>query len=479
VPTIVAKLSDIQHALDALAKQHRVPGASLGILSGDEFLEFATGVTSTATGVPVTPETLFQIGSNTKVYTASLVMQLVDEGKVDLDEPVRKYVPELQLADKKAAAQITVRMCLTHTSGIQGDYFDEFGRGDDCLEQYIASLGKITQVHPPGELWTYCNTGFCLAGRVIEKVTGKYWHEALRDKLLAPLGLRRTSVLLEEMIAGRYAVGHVIASAGADPVPSQRVMMSRCHAPAGSLTSSTPREVLRFARMHLEEGKAPDGTQVLSAKSVRAMQETQTKLPLASGLGNTMGIGWLMGDWDGERMIRHGGGTIGQLSYLNVLPDRRFGICLLTNAGTGGLLWNDLGRYLFDELAGVKMPETPKPPAEPPALPLRNYTGTYERLGVQTEVTTDKGGLLMTIKQTGPLAGPNAQAQKIHLDAIDAEVFGAKLGGLPMVAGFMNFDKQGHPTYLHFGGRASRRMATKPKARAKGSKSPASKKRAR
>src|SRR5262245_61039015 len=111
--TIVSKLNEIQSTLDALARQHKVPGASLGILSGDEFLEFATGVTNLNTNVPVTPETLFQIGSNTKVYTTTLVMQLVDEGKVDLDAPVKKYVPELKLKDKKAESAITVRMLVT------------------------------------------------------------------------------------------------------------------------------------------------------------------------------------------------------------------------------------------------------------------------------------------------------------------------------------------------------------------------------
>jgi CubicO group peptidase (beta-lactamase class C family) len=125
---LLANLGPIQRALDALAARHKVPGASLAVLDGDQVIEAVTGVASLSTGVEVTPDTLFQIGSNTKLYTTTLVMQLVDQGKVDLDSPVRSYVEDLQLADEKAAAQIKVRHLLTHSSGIQGDHFEDFGR---------------------------------------------------------------------------------------------------------------------------------------------------------------------------------------------------------------------------------------------------------------------------------------------------------------------------------------------------------------
>src|SRR5438445_5122246 len=105
--TVASKIGEIQDALDTLIKQHRVPGASVGILSGDELIEVASGIANRNTGVPVTTRTLFQIGSNTKVYTATLVMQLVDEGLVELDAPVKKYVPGFELADRTARDAIT------------------------------------------------------------------------------------------------------------------------------------------------------------------------------------------------------------------------------------------------------------------------------------------------------------------------------------------------------------------------------------
>src|SRR5438067_8690595 len=200
-----------QKRLDELIAEHKVPGASLGIVLGDESLELASGVVNLNTGVETTTDTLFQIGSITKVYTATMVMQLVDEGKVGLDEPVATYVPELVLADPEAARTITVRQLLTHTSGIDGDLFEDFGRGDDCVEKYVASFGSLAQMAPPGSFFSYCNSGFVLAGRLIEKIDGVGLDAALKTRVLGPIGAARSSMLPEEAILHRGSVGHFVA----------------------------------------------------------------------------------------------------------------------------------------------------------------------------------------------------------------------------------------------------------------------------
>src|SRR2546423_8896059 len=177
-----------QARLDQLIEEHKVPGASLAIAQGDEVLELASGVVNVNTGVETTTDTLFQIGSITKVYTATMVMQLVDEGKVDLDEPVATYVPELVLGDADAARIITVRQLLAHTSGIDGDLFEDFGRGDDCVERYVASFGTLAQMAAPGSFFSYCNSGFVLARRLIEKIDGVGYDQALKTRVLEPIG---------------------------------------------------------------------------------------------------------------------------------------------------------------------------------------------------------------------------------------------------------------------------------------------------
>lgn len=467
---LISRLTDIQAHLDALARQHRVPGATLGVFAGDEFVEFATGVLNRDTGVEATPDSLFQIGSNTKLMTATLVMQLVDEGKVHLDEPVRTYIPEFRVASEKDSAAITVRHLLTHTSGIQGDHFDDHGRGDDCVEHYVASLAALRNVHRPGELFSYCNSGFVTLGRLIEKLTGQTYHDALRARLLRPLGMRATTVLAEEVIGKRVAIGHVVtARTGPEPIVAAQPVMARSSSPAGSLTWSTPRELLTFARAHVALGVGPNGTRVLSSDAARAMQQPQHKVPPGVGLADAVGLAWMLQDWSGHRLIRHGGGTIGQLSFLEVLPDDDFGVCLLTNAATGGLLWRDLARYLFAEFAEVEPPSVPQPPPDPPRLTLSHYAGRYERLGSSYDVEPSANGDGLTVKvtSTGALAPPNAPPTTIELVPIDTERFHARLPpvGAEALAVFLFPNGADRPRFLHLGGRASRRLTPSPAAR--------------
>ena len=136
-------------------------------------IDVAAGVLSRATGVEATADSVFQVGSITKVWTTTLVMQLVDEGKLDLDEPVRRYLPEFVIADEDAAAAITVRQLMCHTAGFEGDLFTDTGKGDDCVEKYVATLAEVTQLFPPGEMFSYNNAGFCVLGRIVEVLRGK------------------------------------------------------------------------------------------------------------------------------------------------------------------------------------------------------------------------------------------------------------------------------------------------------------------
>ncbi len=226
-----------QRRLDTLAARHGVPGAALGILRGDELVEAATGVVFKETGLATTNDSLFQIGSISKVWTATLVLQLVDEGLLDLDAPIIEVLPELRLGDPDVAKQVTMRHLLTHTSGIDGDVFTDTGRGDDCLEKYVDGLAEVGQNHPLGATWSYCNSGFSLAGRVIEKLTGKTWDQVLRERILTPLGLEHTVTLPEEALLHRAAVGHV-GEPGEEPKTAPVWAISRSMGPAGTIIST-------------------------------------------------------------------------------------------------------------------------------------------------------------------------------------------------------------------------------------------------
>ncbi|KAA9163643.1 serine hydrolase [Amycolatopsis acidicola] len=444
-----------QHRLDVLAGKHHVPGAALGILrvgTEDELVDAAHGVLNVDTGVEATTDSLFQIGSISKVWTTTVVLQLVDEGLLDLDAPVADVLPELTLAEPDVAKRVTMRHLLTHTSGIDGDVFTDTGRGDDCLEKYVALLDEVAQNHPLGATWSYCNSGFSLAGRVIEKITGKTWDAALRERLCTPLGLDHTVTLPEEALMFRAAVGHVGAP---EPVKAPVWTLARSAGPAG-LIDSTPADVLAFARMHLTGGLAADGTRVLSEASASAMAAKQVDLPDKHSLAQSWGLGWFRLDWDGRLVIGHDGNTIGQAAFLRLLPSEGLAVTLLTNGGNSRGLYEDLYREIFAELAEVAVPRPLSPPAEPVSVDISPHLGTYERASTRIEVFTDDGKPKLRTTVTGPLAElvPDP-VEEYELVAVSENLF---VVWVPQLADWMPVTFYSLPTgeqYVHHGVRAT------------------------
>ena len=148
----------------------RVPGVSVWLLVDGEEDGFQLGVTSVDNPLPVDEETVFQAGSITKTLTAAAAVRLAQAGKLDLDAPVRRYLPELRLADETAAAAITMRDLLSHGGGFVGDWFEDFGWGDDAVSRYVDGVARLPQLTPLRAVWSYNNAGFAIAGRVLEVV---------------------------------------------------------------------------------------------------------------------------------------------------------------------------------------------------------------------------------------------------------------------------------------------------------------------
>ncbi|WP_328608512.1 serine hydrolase [Amycolatopsis sp. NBC_00345] len=450
-----------QRRLSALASRHGVPAAQLGILrlhpgGEDELVEAAHGVLNVATGVEATTDSVFQIGSISKVWTTTVALQLVEEGLLDLDAPLTDVLPELRLADPTAAKQMTMRHLLTHTSGIDGDVFTDTGRGDDCLEKYAGLLAEVAQNHPLGATWSYCNSGFSLAGRVIEKLTGSTWDAAVRERLVTPLELKHTVTLPEEALLHRAAVGHF---GDDEPEPAPVWGLPRSAGPAGLITA-TAADVLGFARLHLTGGLAPDGTRVLGEEGAAAMAAFQADLPDKHALGDSWGLGWIRYGWDGHRLIGHDGNTIGQSAFLRLLPEQGLAVALLTNGGSTRDLYQDLYREIFAELADVEMPVPLGPPAEPVAVDFEPYLGTYERAGALMEVFRGEGGARLRVTITGPLAEllPD-KVQEYTLVPVEPGLFVVRAtqgrGWIPVTFYPLPTGEE----YLHFGGRATPKVA--------------------
>ncbi|BCJ74759.1 serine hydrolase [Catellatospora sp. IY07-71] len=446
-----------QRRLAVLAARHGVTGAALGILRvgadgrPDELAEAAYGLLNIDSGVTATTDSVFQIGSISKVWTATVVQQLVEEGLLDLDAPVAQVLPELRLSDPDVTKQVTMRHLLTHTSGIDGDVFTDTGRGDDCLERYTALLAEVAQNHPLGATWSYCNSGFSLAGYVIEKITGLTWDAAMRQRLFTPLGLARTGTLPEDALLHRAAVGHV------DGPDGQRMRapvwgLPRAVGPAG-LISAPVADVLAFARLHLTGGLAADGTRLLSEQGVAAMADKHADLPDKHSLGDSWGLGWIRYGWDGRRLIGHDGNTIGQGAFLRLLPEQGLAVTLLTNGGKSRDLYEDLYREIFAELAGVDMPRTLTPPPTPVTADLGPHLGTYERAGSRMEVL-DGGTLRITV--TGPLAelSPNP-TQEFPMTPLRDDLYLVRMPGQQTYIPVTFYALPTGERYLHFGARAT------------------------
>jgi CubicO group peptidase (beta-lactamase class C family) len=168
-----------------LVAEHDVPGAAVAVLVGDDIAEAASGVLNTATGVAATTNSVFQLASVTKLWTATLVMQLVDEGLLDLDRPVRAYLPRFRMADEHASATVTPLQLLSHTAGFDADVVTETTNGDDAIARFVDDyLPTVGQLFAPGEHYSYNNSGYSLLGRIVEVLRGKPYRQVLREHLL-------------------------------------------------------------------------------------------------------------------------------------------------------------------------------------------------------------------------------------------------------------------------------------------------------
>ncbi|MEV6047059.1 serine hydrolase domain-containing protein [Streptomyces xanthochromogenes] len=381
-----------QARLDTLRKTHHVPGATLAVLSHDTVHELASGVLHTGTGVEATTDSVFQLGSLAKTYTATLIMRLADAGRLDLDAPVRTVLPDFTVADEAASRTITPRRLLSHTSGLTCDFTYDSGRGDDCVERYVDAAKGVALDCPSGSACSYSSLGFNVLGRIVEVLHGTTWDQALKDLLLTPLGLDRTMTLPEEALRFRAAMGH-LGEYGKDPEPAPAWdLMPRSAGPYGRVIASAG-DVARFARMHLAGGTAPDGTRLLSPAGVAAMQAREIDSPDKWTVhADGWGLGWTLYDWNGVRGFGHDGASIGQYGFLRVVPSAGLALVLLTNGGDARRLYEELFSELLGDLAAVRMPAPFEPPAEPVAVDLAPLTGTYEREGVRITVSERQDG---------------------------------------------------------------------------------------
>ena len=378
--------------LAASMARHRVPGVAVGLWHAGEAYVDGVGITNVAHPAPVDGDTLFQVGSLTKLVTALAVLRLVEQGRLALDAPLRTSLPDLRLADAATAACVTPRHLLAHTGGWVGDYFPDTGRGDDALARAVAGMATLAQLTPLGQLWAYNNAGYYLAGRLIEVATGRPYEAAARDLVLAPLGLERSVFFPEDALLHRVAVGHNVGVDGRATVATPWAVPRCAHAAAGLISSA--RDQLHHARIHLGDGPVEGGARLLTP-ALRALMQEPT---LPAWPGERVGLPWYVRELGGVRVLRHSGATNGQLAQCVVVPARGFALVLLANATSGAALRREVTVWALRHYLGLRE-EEPRPLARQPR-DLAAYAGHYAAPLARVEIAVRAGGLVLEERPT-------------------------------------------------------------------------------
>ena len=380
-----------------LMEETGVPGVAVGVQHDGEEQTAGFGVTSVENPLPVTDETLFQIGSITKTYTALIILHLVEEGKLGLDAPVRDYLPEFRVQDKMATTGVTLRHLLTHTAGWVGDFFVDTGAGDDAAGKYVAAMADLEQLAPLGTRYSYNNAGFYLAGAIIEAVTGKSYRQVLRELVLEPLQLHHTFLDPGDVMTHRFVVGHEIDDEAGAQV-ARPWALARALYPVGGLVCDV-QDLLRYARFQLGDGATAAGERLLRPETLSLMHTAQVT---AAADRESVGLAWHIRTTDELRLISHGGGTKGQISLLLFVPEHHFALALLTNGSRGGRITQEVQRRALETFLGVALPEPQ--PVEASAETLLAYAGTYSRPFADVELRMENGQLVayVTYKEGFP-----------------------------------------------------------------------------
>jgi len=354
-----------RHIVKEMKRLH-VPGVSIGIYHKAKEETAGFGVTSVEHPLPVTPDTLFQTGSISKTFTGTLMTMLVEQGKVDLDAPVRKYIKDFRVKDKAVSRKVTVRHLLTHMGGWVGDYFNDFGNGDEALARMVNDIANLPQIQPLGTIWSYNNTGFNVASRIIEVVTKKSYEQAAQEMLLDPLGLDMTFFYPSDILfTHRFVVGHQMVKG--DVRVTRPWAIGRAGNGVGGVVS-TVRDLLKYARFHMSNGKK----NVISGKSLRAM-----RLPQAdAGARGLIGITWFIRTVGELTVYAHSGATHGQQAIFFFVPEKDFACTVLTNSDDGGIITAGVFSKALELYfnAKSKLPT----PVEIPTVELKEYVGRYK-----------------------------------------------------------------------------------------------------
>lgn len=395
------------------------PGISIGIVYDQDLIwSKGYGFADLAKKTPAKPSTAYRIASISKVFTATAILQLRDAGKLDLDDPVSRWLPEFAPAHVDPASPvIRVRHLLTHTSGIprevEGGYWNDMKF--PSREEMQRLLNRAGVVGPPETEYKYSNVALSLAGYVVEKASGEPYADYVTRHILQPLGMSSTRVIPTRDMAG-LATGYGRRMSG-QPRRVKPFLDTAYMVPAANF-ASTVEDLARFASLQFRDGAA-GGPQILSGPTLREMQRVHWLQPDWKG---GRGLGWAVSRRDDKTRIGHGGSVPGHRTQITLIPAEKFGVIVLTNAADG-----KPGSYV-DTAIKIVAPAVAKAAAKPVPPPQTEaawskYVGTYG--------WEDDAALVMLLDGELCIVDPSEDdpwEERVRLEPVAADTFRMKTG---------------------------------------------------
>jgi CubicO group peptidase (beta-lactamase class C family) len=417
--------------LDKLIEGHmdqaHVPAVAQAVVSEQEIL-YAKGFGLTSVeegGAPVTSRTLFRIGSVTKSLVATAIMRLIENGQLDLDQPLKTYVEWLRFDEPHAEERITLRMLLSHTSGLPKDSHGGSADSDGLVRYVRELLPRYPFIAPPGRLYSYANAGFSLIGYIAQVVTGNSFPNLMRELVFDPLEMNRTTFDPLVAMTYPYALPHILREDQLHVL--HLVSYGQAIAPAGG-AYSTVEDLANFAMMHLQHGRFND-RQLLSSSIISQMQTQQALRYLTHPAG--YGLGFELMTYKGVPCLGHSGSMSTFGSQLMLLPDKHLAFILMVSRISFMKL---LVRVLLDHL--LDLPAEPQRPGitSPKRSQWSKYTGSF--LGT-------RAGLAMISVEDDHLV-LELNNQRLALQAYSENVyFGYRPGSvIPISIGFIPEEKE-------------------------------------
>lgn len=417
-----ARLAAIEKTLDAKRKEYGIPGVSLVIVKDDQVIYMkGLGVKDLEKNAPVTPDTLFAIGSSTKAFTALTVLMSADEGKLSLDDSPKKYLPYFKMYDPETDAKITIRDLLSHSSGLNRTDL-AFAVGTLNREEVIRVAGLAKPTAKLREKFQYQNAMFTVAGEVAARAQGKSWETLVRERIFKPLGMKNSDLTVKEMEhSPDYSYGY---DYNTDTKKNRRLPMRDIPqaAPAGAINSSA-RDMAEWLRFMLAGGVF-NGKRLVSEKSFTEFTSPQMKI----GGKTSYGLGWFLRDWHGHKVVEHGGNIDGFNALVAMMPDQKLGFVMLTNISASPLgqdAMNAVWTNLVGNPEGDNPAQTVKTTSASEAYDLKSEVGAYTlaEAGLNVDVAMVNGKLVMTVPGQPQYTLENVSGRRYKLSAPAPEGF--------------------------------------------------------